>query len=101
MLTIVSLVHRLFYKLTAHGKSPSITPDPNTIQNESKLIDFVMRIELTSNFIATTLRFSEQFDNTFSYIFVFGKMYHESHGVVVMPVTSCIKETCSNLALSN
>ena len=30
-----------------HRKSPSITSDPNTVQNKSKLIDLVKRIELT------------------------------------------------------
>ena len=30
-----------------HGKSPSITTNPNTVQNESKLIALVTRIELT------------------------------------------------------
>ena len=40
-------MHRLLYKWTMHGKSSSITTDPNIIQNYSKLIDLVMRVELT------------------------------------------------------
>ena len=55
-----------------------------------------MRIALTgailfinsSNFIATTLKFSEKFDDQFSHVFIFGNMFCESHGSVVMPVTS-------------
>ena len=38
-----------------------------------------MRIELTGNFIATTLRFSEKFDRTFPrgflYVVTFGPLY--------------------------
>ena len=41
------LSHRLFCKWSIHRKSPSITTNPNTVQNESKLIDLVMWIELT------------------------------------------------------
>ena len=43
----VSPIQRLLYKRTMHGKSPSITKDPNTVQKYSKLIDLVMKIELT------------------------------------------------------
>ena len=45
---IVELVwydHRLIYKWTMHEKSPSITTDPSTVLNESKLFVLVMRIE--------------------------------------------------------
>ena len=45
-----------------HRKLPSIRMDPNTAQNESKLIDLVIRIKLSSNFNAMTLKFSEKFD---------------------------------------
>ena len=41
---------RLFYKWTVHGKSPSITTDPNTVQNESKLTALVMRVKLLEQF---------------------------------------------------
>ena len=58
--------------------------DPNTVQI----------------FNAMTLTFYEKFDHTFSHVFIFGNMYPESHGFVAVPVTSCIKDTCSNLSLS-
>ena len=53
------------------------------------------------NFIATTLRFSEKYDYPISPFFVFGNMFRESHGFFDMRVTICIKDTCSNLSLSN
>ena len=37
------IMHRLLFKWTVHGKSPSITTDPSTIQNDSKLLDLVIR----------------------------------------------------------
>ena len=33
--------------------------------------------------------------------FLLGNMFPESYGFVAMPVTSCIKDTCSNIFLSN
>ena len=33
--------------------------------------------------------------------FIFVNMFPETHGFVAMPVTSCIKNTCSNLSLYN
>ena len=51
----------------------------------------------SSNFNAMILKFSEKF----YHLFLFGNMFTESHGFVAMPVTSCIKDTCSNLFLSN
>ena len=55
-----------------------------------------MRIELTrtilfimsSNFIATNLKFAEKFDHPFSHVFIFGNMFRESRGFVAMPLTS-------------
>ena len=35
-----------------------------------------------------TLRFSEKFYHPFSPVFIFGNTFHESHGLVVVPVTS-------------
>ena len=32
-LSTLAPAHRLLYKWTVHGKSPSITTDPNTVQN--------------------------------------------------------------------
>ena len=47
------------------------------------------------------LKFSEKFDHQFSNVFIFDNMFPESHGFVALPVTSCIKDTCSKLSLSN
>ena len=55
----------------------------------------------SSNFNATILKFSEKFNYPFSHVFIFGNMFPESHGFVAMPVTSCIKDACPNLSLSN
>ena len=55
----------------------------------------------SSNFNTMTLKSSEKFDRRLLYVFLFGNMFPESHGFVAMPVTSCIKDTCSNLSLSN
>ena len=55
----------------------------------------------SSNFIATTLRFSEKFDHPLSHVFILGYRFLESHGIIAMPVTSCIKDACSNLTLFN
>ena len=41
-----------------------------------------MRIELVTNFNATTLRFVEKFDHQFSHVFLFGNIFHKSHGFV-------------------
>ena len=69
-------IHRLLYKWTVHGKSPSITMDPITVQNESRLIDFFNPNFVNSrNFFATTLRFSEKFDQPFSHILMFGNTF--------------------------
>ena len=68
--------------------------------NNCKLIDLVIRINW-SNFNAGILKFSEKFDDPFSQFFLFVNMFLESHGFVAMPVTSCIKDACSNLSLSN
>ena len=46
----------------------------------------MIRIELTSNFTATILEFSEKIDHPFSHVFMFGNMFPESHGFVVVPV---------------
>ena len=56
---------------------------PYTVQNLSKLIDFVIRIELTR----AILKLSEKFDHPFSHVFIFGNMFPESHGFVAVPVT--------------
>ena len=54
-----------------------------------------------SNFNATILKFCKKFDHPFSHVFIYGNMFLENHGFVAMPVTCCIKDTCSNLSLSN
>ena len=36
----------------------------------------------SSNFNATTIRFSEKFDHPFSHIFIFSNMISESHGLI-------------------
>ena len=54
-----------------------------------------------SNFNAKTLKFSEKFHHPFSHIFIFGNMFPESHGFVVMQITSCIMDTWFNVSLSN
>ena len=59
----------------------------------------VMRIELVRNFNAITQIFWN--DHPFLHVFIFGNMFSESRGFVAMLVTSCIKDTCSNLSLSN
>ena len=41
---MITINHRLLYKWTMHEKSPSITTDPNTEQNENKLVDSVIRM---------------------------------------------------------
>ena len=55
-----------------------------------------MRIELIRTHCShCLLRFSEKFDNPFSHVFIFGKMFPESHGCVAMATTSCIEDTCT------
>ena len=44
---------------------------------------------------------SEKLDHKFLHDFIFGPMFPESHGFVAMPITSCIKDTHSNLSLSD
>ena len=44
-----------------------------------------------TNFIASTLRFSEKFYHPFSHVCIFSNMFPESHGFIVMPVTNFIK----------
>ena len=51
-----------------------------------------------SNFDITILKYSKKF---ILYAFMFFNMFPESDGFVAMPVTKRIKETCSNLSLSN
>ena len=81
--------------------SQRTTPPYKINVKNCKFIDLVIRIEVTRNFNATILKFSEKFDHPFSHVFIFGNMFPESHGFIAMPVTSCIKDTCSNLSLSN
>ena len=99
------IIHRLLYKWTEHGtrlRSQRTTTPYKIKVNNCKLIDLVIRIELTmASFNAKILKFSENFDHPFSHVFTFGDMFPESHGFIAMPVTSCIKDTCSNLSLSN
>ena len=55
----------------------------------------------SSNFDATIPKFPEKFDHKFLHVFIFGNMFSENNGFVAMPVTSSIKDTCSNLSVSN
>ena len=65
-------------------------PFITTNKNESELIDFVKRIELTSAILSPqTLRFAEKFEHQFLHVFIFGNKFPENYGFVVMPVTSC------------
>ena len=52
-----------------HGISPSITTDPNTVQNESKLIDLVIRIKLTR--VISMPRFSNFLKNSSIHFHIF------------------------------
>ena len=79
-----------------------VTTDPNTVQNYSKLIDLVIRIELTRAILMPrSSNFLRNFIIYFRMFLFYGNMFSESHGFVAMPVTSCIKDTCSNLFQSN
>ena len=84
-----------------HGKSPSITTDPKIFTKLKKIERFgdANRVK-TSHFYTITLKFSAQLDHTFSHVFLFGNMFPDCHGFVAMPVTSCIKDTCSNSSIS-
>ena len=42
----------------------------------------------SSNFNDTTLRFAEKFDHPFSHVFIFGNIFRESHGFILVPVTN-------------
>ena len=79
------------------------TPKPYKNKlNNCKLIDLVIRIELTRAILV--LRFLNFMKNSivhFRMFFIFGNIFSESHGFVAMPVTSRIIETCSNLSLSD
>ena len=79
------------------------TPTPYKIKaNNCKLIDFSDKNRAnSSNFNSTILKFSEKFGHPFLYVFIFGNLFPESHGFTAMPVTSCIKNICFNLSLSN
>ena len=54
----------------------------------------------SSNYNAMILKFSVKSDSLFLHVFIFWNMFPESHSFVAMPVTSCIKDICSNLSLS-
>ena len=89
-----------------HGKSPSITTDPTPHKikvKNCKLIELVSdknRVN-SCNFNTKILKFSEKFDYQVARLFLFGNMLPQSHDFVAMLVTSCIKDTCSNLSQSN
>ena len=52
--SLAHCMHIFLYKWTMHGKSPSVTTDPNTVQNLYKLLDFVRRIKLTRAILLLT-----------------------------------------------
>ena len=64
---------------------------PNTGQNKSKLIDFVMRIELinSSNLMARFSFFFEKFENLYLHVFIFGNMFPENHCLVFSDFFTC------------
>ena len=94
--------HRLLYKWIVQGKSPSIKTDPNTVQNYSKFTHLVMRIDLTRTILSPQLSdFMKNSAIYFSHVFIFSTMFPKSLGFVAMPGTSCIKDTCSTLYISN
>ena len=69
------------------------------IMNNCMLIDLVIRIELTLAILMLLYpKFFEKFDHPFSHVFIFRNMFPDSYGFVAMPVTSCIKDTCSDLS---
>ena len=72
--------------------------DGNTRQNYCELIDLVKQMEWSRAILTPWLVFSDKFNHQFSHAFIIGNMFPESHGFVAMPVTSCIKDTCSNLS---
>ena len=88
-------------KWTAQGKFRSITTDPNPVQ-KLKLIERFGDSNWvnSSNFIASQI-FWEIRPSFFSCFFLFSNMFPESDGFVAMSVTSSIKDTCSNLSLSD
>ena len=53
----------------------------------------------SSNFNAMT-QILKKFDHTFLPVFIFDNMFPENRSFV-MSVTSCIKDSCSNISLSN
>ena len=76
--------HWFLCKWTMHGKSPSIITGPNTVQNQSKLIDLVIRIKLTRAILMPRLsQFSEKFDHLLSHVFVLGNMFSDNHGLIL------------------
>ena len=93
VLQLCYMRHRLLYKWTMHGNSPSIAiTDPTTCRTKkSKLIDLVIRIEFTSVILMPLLKFSEKFDPPFSHVFRFGNMFPESHGFVAVRLQAVSK----------
>ena len=49
----------------------------------------------SNNFNDTVFKFHQKLDHAFLHVFIFGNMFPESYSFVVMPVTSCIKDTCA------
>ena len=72
-------------------------------RTELKQIDrFGDKNRVNSNNLNTTiLKFSEKFVHSFSHVYLFCNRFPQSHGLVAMLVTSCIKDTCSNVSQSN
>ena len=50
----------------------------------------------SNNFNVITLKFSDKFDHPFAYVSIFGNMFRDSRSFVAVPITSCIKDKCSN-----
>ena len=84
-----------------HRKSPYIiisqqTPTPYKI---NKLIELMIRIKLNQTILMPG--FSYFLGNMTINFCMFGDMFPQSHSFVTMADTSHIKDTCSNLSLSN
>ena len=62
---------------------------------------YLMTLNMTYSSLKNVMDQAQKIDGIFSHAFIFGNMFPESHCFVAMPVTSCVKDTCSNISLSN
>ena len=93
-----SVKHILLSKWTLHGCSPSIRTDPNTLQNYSKLIDLVVRIELTRAILMQRIfNFLGNLTIHFRMFLYLGTCFLK----VTVSLLCWLQAVCSNLSLSN